>query len=74
MVLHEQDILWLNISMKNTISMHVIDCLQKLVHVVLDAIFGQVVSFAFDCIIHIHVHQLKHKRQPSRRLITIKNK
>ena len=45
-----------NISMENTISMHVINSLKYLVHVVLDSLFRQVVTTSFDSFIHVHVH------------------
>lgn len=45
--------------MKDSIPVEVIYGLQKLVHVVFYAIFGQVVSPPLDSIIKVHVHQLE---------------
>ena len=45
--------------MENAVSVHMVDRLKQLVHVVFDSVLWQVVSFAFDGVVHIHVHQLK---------------
>ena len=59
--------------MKDAISVHVVYRLEHLVHVVLDALLWQVVPPAFDCLVHVHVHQLEHQRQAPRRLVTAPN-
>jgi len=46
--------------MKDAISVHVVDRFQKLVHVVLDLLFGQVVAPSFDRVVKVHVHEFKH--------------
>jgi len=50
--------------MVDAILVHVIDCLQDLVHVVLDSMLGQVVSSPLDGFIHVIVHQLKYQGEP----------
>jgi len=47
--------------MKNTVSVHVINRFQKLEHVVFDSIFWKIMPTPFDCIIKIHIHELKYK-------------
>jgi len=53
----------LNVSMKNTVLVHVVDRLNDLVHVEFDSLFGQVMSSALDGFIHVHVHQFKDEGQ-----------
>ena len=60
-----------DVSVEDTIAMHVVDGLEDLVDVELDPLLGQVVPPPFDRLVHVHVHQLKHQCQPPRRLITI---
>ena len=48
--------------MKDAVSMHMLDCLQQLIDVELDARFGQVCRATLDGLIEIHLHELKHKR------------
>ena len=61
MVLTKEDIFRFNVSVKDAISVHVVYRLDKLVHVVLYSVFRQVMPFPFYGIVHVHVHQLKHK-------------
>lgn len=61
MIFGQENIFWLDISMEDAISVHMVDGLKQLVHIILDSIFRQIVSFAFNCIVHVHVHQLKYK-------------
>jgi len=56
--------------MKNAVAMHVVDGLEQLVHVVFDAILRQVVPFALDGIVHIHVHELEDEGEAPSWLIT----
>jgi len=51
----------LDISVENSVSVHVIDCLDNLVHVEFGLSFWQVMSASFNCFIQIHVHQLKNQ-------------
>ena len=60
--------------MEDAVSMHVVDGLEELVHVVLDAVLGQVVALAFDGVVHVHVHQFEDEGQPPRGLITTEEK
>lgn len=72
LVFHQKDVLGLDVPVENTVTVHVIDCFHKLVHVVLDALFRQVVATAFDGIVHVHFHELEYEGQTSGRLI-VKN-
>ena len=46
--------------MENTVSVHVLDGFQKLVHVVFYSSFWQVIWAAFDSLVQVHFHYLKH--------------
>jgi hypothetical protein len=61
MVLAQQNIFRLDVSVKNAVPVHVVDTLNQLVHVVLDSVFWQVVAFALNGIVHVHVHELEDK-------------
>ena len=69
LVFHQQDVLWFDVTMENAVTVHVIDSLHQLVHVVLDAFFGQIVPAALDRIVHVHLHELEHERQTPSRLV-----
>lgn len=60
-----------DVSMENSISVHVIDGLQHLVHVVLDALLWKIVATTFNGFVHVHVHQFEYKGKSSCRFITI---
>jgi len=62
-VFAKKNVFWFDVSVEDSISVHVVDGLDELVHVVLDSILGQVVAFAFNCVVHIHVHQLEDQGQ-----------
>ena len=49
-----------------------LDCLYQLVHVVLHALFRQVIRASFDCFVHVLLHELEDEGQSACRLI-IKN-
>ena len=70
-VLHEQDVLGLDVAVEDAVAVHVVDGLQQLVHVVLHAVLGQVVALALDGVVHVHVHQLKDESESASGLITI---
>ena len=70
MVFTQQNVFRLDVSMEDTVPVHMVDGLYELIHIVLDPILRQVVSLSFDGIIHIHVHELKDQRQSTRWLIT----
>ena len=69
--LNEKDYLRLDVAMKNAISMHVVNRLEHLIHVVFYSLLWQVVTPAFDRLIHVHVHELEDQGQSTRRLITV---
>ena len=49
----------LNVSVENTVSVHVIYRLEDLVHVVFDSLLWQVVPPSLDRLVHIHVHEFE---------------
>ena len=49
----------LDISVENSVTMHVVDRFEHLVHVILDSLLWQVVPSALDCFIHVHIHKLE---------------
>ena len=51
-----------NVSVENTISVHVLDRLEQLIDVELDAGFGQVSRSSLDSLVKVHLHELKDKR------------
>ena len=55
--------------MEYSVSMHVLNGLDKLVHVMLDALFRQVVRPPLNSFVHILLHELEDEGQPSRRLV-----
>ena len=57
--------------MKNAVPVHVVDCLQQLVHVVLDSVLRQIVPLALDDVVHVHVHEFEDEGEATRRLIAI---
>ena len=57
----DQNVFRLNISMINTVSMHMIYCLKNLVHHLFDSMLWQRSSLTFDSLIHVHVHQLENQ-------------
>ena len=59
----------LDISMEDSISVHVLNGFQELVDVAFDFCLGQVVGTAFDRLIQVHLHDLKDEGQPPSRLI-----
>ena len=49
--------------------MHVLDCLDQLVHVVLHSLLWQVVGPPLYCLVHVLLHQLENQGQSTRRLV-----
>ena len=49
-----------DVSVEDAISVHVIDGLEDLIHVILDPLLGQIMPPAFDSFVHIHIHEFKH--------------
>lgn len=56
--------------MEDASFMHMVHGLDELVHVAPDSVLGNVVAAAPYQLIYVHVHQLKHQRQPACGLIT----
>ena len=69
LVLHQKDVLRLDVPVENAVTVHVVNGLHQLVHVVLDALLRQVVPATLDRIVHVHLHELEHERQPPSRLV-----
>ena len=63
-----------DVPMKDSITVHMIDGFQDLIHVILDALLWQVVSPALDGLVHVHIHQLKHKCKATSGLVTRKKR
>ena len=59
LVFHKEDVLRLDVSVEDAVSVHVVNGLHQLVHVVLDALFRQVVPPALDSVVHVHLHELE---------------
>lgn len=59
-----------DVSVEDAVTVHVLDGLQQLVYIHLNTRLGQVVRPAFNCFVKIHLHQLEHQGQSSRRLVT----
>merc|ERR1719265_1921088 len=58
--------------MEDAVAVHVVKCLEQLVHVLLYLFFRKVMSPTLDCLIQIHIHELKDQCEPSSWLI-VKN-
>lgn len=58
--------------MKDSVSVHVVNGLDKLIHVVLYSVLGQVMSLAFDGIVHVHVHQFENEGEAARGFVAEK--
>lgn len=69
LVVLNENIFRFNIAMENTILMHMVDCLDDLIHVIAHSSFWQVVPATFNCLVQIHVHQLEDERQSACGLI-----
>ena len=67
--IHYENHLRFNVPVKNTVFVHVIDCLDHLVHVIADPRFWQVVPAALDCLVHVHVHQFEDEGKATRWLV-----
>ena len=59
-----------DVSVKNSISVHVLDRLEELIDVELDSRFWQVRRTTLDCLVQIHFHKLENESKAARRLIT----
>lgn len=61
MVLREQDVFWFDVAVEDAVSMHVVDALDQLVHVILHPVLRQVVPLALDGVVHVHVHEFENQ-------------
>ena len=69
--LNEKKYLRLDISVEDPVPVHVIDRLEHLIHVVFYSLLRQIVTPAFDRLIHVHVHELEDQGQSTCWLITV---
>ena len=69
LVLHQKNVLRLDVTMEDAVAVHVVDRLHELVHVVFDALLRQVVAASLDSIVHVHLHEFEDERQAPGRLI-----
>ena len=70
MLLPEINYLRFDVSVKNSISVHVLDRLEELIDVELDSRFWQVCRSTLDCLVQIHLHELENKSKAARGFIT----
>ena len=59
LIVLQQNVLRLDVSMEDAVPVHVVDRLENLVHVELDALLWQVVPPPLYRLIHVHVHQFE---------------
>jgi len=60
LVVHQKNVFRFDVAVENTVTVHVVDCFQQLVHIILHAVLRQVVPPALDGVVHIHVHEFKY--------------
>ena len=65
----EQNVFRLDVSVEDSVPVHVLDCLDQLVHVVLHSLLWQVVGPPLYCLVHVLLHQLENQGQSTRRLV-----
>ena len=59
-----------NVPVKDTSLVHVIHCLDELIHVPPNPFLCHIMTATAYELIDVHVHELKHQRQPPCRLVT----
>lgn len=59
-IIKQQNVFRLDVSMKNSLLMHVRDCFHQLINVKLYSIFREIMGSSFNCFIHVHFHKFKH--------------
>jgi hypothetical protein len=68
-VVHDEDVLGLDVAVEDAVAVHVVHGLHQLVHVVLQPLLPDVVPPPADELVDVHVHQLEHQGQPPRGLV-----
>lgn len=68
-LVRQQNVLRLDVSVENPVTVHMLDSLQKLVNPHLDLCFWEVVGPPFDRFVEVHLHELKDKREPASGLV-----
>ena len=58
------------VSVKYSISVHVLNRLEELIDVEFDSRFWQVSCASLDCLVQIHLHELENKSKAARGFIT----
>ena len=69
MILSQQNVLWLDISVEDSIPMHVVDTFNQLIHIVFHSVLWEVVTLALDGVVEVHVHEFKNESKAAGRLI-----
>jgi hypothetical protein len=59
-VVHDEDVLRLDVAVEDAVAVHVVHGLDELVHIALDALLRHVVPPPADQLVDVHVHQLEH--------------
>lgn len=59
-----------DVSMKDTVFVHMIYWFEDLIHEIFHSAFGKVVPPSFDWLVHVHIHQFKYQCQSASWLIT----
>ena len=62
------------VSVKNSISVHVLNRLEELIDVEFDSRFRQVRCSTLDCLVQIHLHELENESKATRGFITKQTK
>mmetsp|Transcript_10 Transcript_10/g.40 ORF Transcript_10/g.40 Transcript_10/m.40 type:complete len:325 (+) Transcript_10:328-1302(+) len=69
LVVHDQDVLGLDVAVEDPVPMHVIHALDQLIHICLHPVLIDVVPPSADELVDVHVHELEHEREPARGLV-----
>ena len=64
-VVEKEDVLRFDVSMEDTISMHVVNGLHKLIDIEFDSVLREVMGPSLYGLVHVHFHQLKDQGQSS---------
>eukprot|EP00967_Tisochrysis_lutea_P006869 scaffold8222_cov21-Tisochrysis_lutea.AAC.1 len=64
-VVHDENILGLDVPVEDAVAVHMVHGSHQLIHVVADAVLCHIVPSAPDELIDVHVHELKHQGKPA---------
>mmetsp|Transcript_28098 Transcript_28098/g.69182 ORF Transcript_28098/g.69182 Transcript_28098/m.69182 type:complete len:286 (-) Transcript_28098:170-1027(-) len=68
-VVHDEDVLGLDVAVEDPVAMHMVHGLYQLVHVGLHAVLRDVVAAPANQLVDVHIHELEHQRQAPRGLV-----